>query len=149
MTAGTGDARFDQDGTDADHPAAEPAAPARATPDAAAGTAAAAQPASAAPAWLTGEAALPWPPPEGARPRADSAVTIPPPRRPGVRARPPVRPLIVPGAPPRPRIVEEPGILGLSRLTRGRFGSRLFTLFFVLVFTLIAVEMVVSILYPW
>jgi hypothetical protein len=48
-----------------------------------------------------------------------------------------------------PRIADDPAILGLSRLTRGRFGSRLFTLFFVLVFTLIAAQMVVSILYPW
>ncbi len=60
-----------------------------------------------------------------------------------------MRPVIIPGAPPRPRIVEEPGILGLSRRTRGRFGSRVFTLFFVLVFALIVVQMVVSILYPW
>lgn len=47
----------------------------------------------------------------------------------------------------RPRVVEEPGILGLSRLTRGQVGSRLFTLFFVAVFTLIAVQMVVEILH--
>ncbi|QJY45872.1 hypothetical protein [Pseudonocardia broussonetiae] len=46
----------------------------------------------------------------------------------------------------RPRIVEEPSILGLSRRTRSRIGSRLFTLFFVAVFTLIAVQMVVEIL---
>ena len=47
----------------------------------------------------------------------------------------------------RPRVVEEPGILGLSRLTRGRVGSRLFTLFFVAVFALIAVQTVWAILY--
>lgn len=47
----------------------------------------------------------------------------------------------------RPRVVEEPGILGLSRLTRGQVGSRLFTLFFVAVFTLIAVQMAVEILH--
>lgn len=46
----------------------------------------------------------------------------------------------------RPRIVEEPSILGLSRRTRSRIGSRLFTLFFVAVFTLIAVQMMVEIL---
>ena len=51
--------------------------------------------------------------------------------------------------PPRPRIVAEPSILGLSRLTRGRFGSRVFTLFFVFVFTLIVVQMIASILDPW
>lgn len=47
----------------------------------------------------------------------------------------------------RPRIVEDTGILGLSRLTRGRAGSRLFTLFFVAVFTLIALQMVLELLY--
>lgn len=46
----------------------------------------------------------------------------------------------------RPRIVDDPAILGLSRVSRGRVGSRLFTWFFVFVFTLIAVQMVVSIL---
>ena len=55
-----------------------------------------------------------------------------------------------PGPPPRPRIVDEPGILGLSRLTRGRFGSRLFNLFFVLVFVVILIQMVSAILdHPW
>ncbi|GAA0925316.1 hypothetical protein GCM10009559_10070 [Pseudonocardia zijingensis] len=63
------------------------------------------------------------------------------------RPRPPGWP---PGPPPRPRIVDEPGILGLSRLTRGRFGSRLFNLFFVLVFVVILVQMVSAILeHPW
>lgn len=47
----------------------------------------------------------------------------------------------------RPRIVEDTGILGLSRLTRGRVGSRLFTLFFVAVFTLIALQMVLELLH--
>jgi hypothetical protein len=51
-----------------------------------------------------------------------------------------------PGPPPRPRIVDEPGILGLSRLTRGRFGSRLFNLFFLLVFTVILIQMISAIL---
>jgi hypothetical protein len=55
-----------------------------------------------------------------------------------------------PGPPPRPRITEEPGILGLSRLTRGRFGSRLFNLFFLLVFLVILIQMVSAILdHPW
>lgn len=63
----------------------------------------------------------------------------------------PVRPVTdlaarrVPSA--RPRVVEDTGILGLSRLTRGRVGSRLFTLFFVAVFTLIALQMVLELLY--
>jgi hypothetical protein len=52
--------------------------------------------------------------------------------------------------PPRPRIVEEPGILGLSRLTRGRFGSRLFNAFFMLVFAVIIIQMISAILEnPW
>jgi hypothetical protein len=59
---------------------------------------------------------------------------------------PPDRAAPLPGPPPRPRIVDEPGILGLSRLARSRAGSRLFTWFFVLVFTLIVVEMVAAIL---
>lgn len=55
-----------------------------------------------------------------------------------------------PGPPPRPRIDVEPGILGLSRLTRGRFGSRLFNAFFVLVFALIIIQMISAILEnPW
>ena len=59
--------------------------------------------------------------------------------QPWVPRRPPVQP-------PRPRIVDEPGILGLSRLTRSRFGSRLFTWFFVLVFAVIVVQMISAIL---
>jgi hypothetical protein len=63
------------------------------------------------------------------------------------RPRMPQRP---PDPPPRPRIVDEPGILGLSRLTRGRFGSRLFNLFFLLVFVVILIQMVSAILdHPW
>jgi hypothetical protein len=54
------------------------------------------------------------------------------------------------GPPPRPRVVDEPGILGLSRLTRGRFGTRLFNWFFVVVFALILIQMVSAILEnPW
>jgi hypothetical protein len=53
-----------------------------------------------------------------------------------------------PGPPPRPPIVDDPGILGLSRIARSRIGSRLFTWFFVLVFTVIVVQMVVAILDP-
>jgi hypothetical protein len=59
-------------------------------------------------------------------------------------------PQLPPGPPPRPRIVPEPSILGLSRLARSRFGSRLFTLFFVFVYVLIVVQMVYAILdSPW
>ena len=135
MTAGTGDALFDQDGSAADdveapEPHLEPApVPAR--------------PSCVAPTWLSGESTLPWPPPEAGehatgRPAGPRAV-VPPPRN----------PVILPTLPPRPRIVAEPSILGLSRLTRGRFGSRVFTLFFVFVFTLIVVQMIASILDPW
>ena len=46
----------------------------------------------------------------------------------------------------RPRIADEPGILGLSRVSRSRFGARLFTWFFVFVFTLIVVQMIVALL---
>ena len=55
------------------------------------------------------------------------------------------RPPVPPGPPPRPRIVDEPGILGLSRIARSRFGSRLFTWFFVLVYTVIVVQMIYAI----
>lgn len=94
---------------------------------------------------------------------ADAAV--PQPRVPATEASPvarkpgPPRPHAVPQPqalqrppvpPPRPRIVDEPGILGLSRLSRSRFGSRLFNLFFVLVFTVIVVQMIYAILdHPW
>ncbi len=75
-------------------------------------------------------------------------------RRPAQAIPSPRRPLSGPGparrdaVPARPRIVDEPGILGLSRLSRGRFGSRVFTWFFVLVFALILAQMIMSILYP-
>lgn len=59
-------------------------------------------------------------------------------------------PQLPPGPTPRPRIVPEPSILGLSRLARSRFGSRLFTLFFVFVYALIVVQTVYAILdRPW
>jgi len=103
-----------------------------------------------------GDAAVPAPrdvplgdrPADGGAVRPESPGTaVPRPRRPhapGGRPAPPSDP------PPRPRIVDDPGILGISRLTRGRVGSRLFTLFFVLVFTVIVVQMVAAILdNPW
>lgn len=67
--------------------------------------------------------------------RAEPTITPPGPR---AGARPPAR----------PRIEPEPAILGLSRHTRSRLGSRLFNLFFVFVFVLIAVQMVVVLLTP-
>ncbi len=48
----------------------------------------------------------------------------------------------------RPPIGADPAILGLSRITRGRVGSRLFTLFFVLVFVVIFVQMLFALLMP-
>ncbi len=48
----------------------------------------------------------------------------------------------------RPPIGEEPVILGLSRHSHSRLGSRLFTLFFVFVFGLITVQMFVALLMP-
>jgi hypothetical protein len=55
-----------------------------------------------------------------------------------------------PAPPPRPdarpRIVEDPVILGLTRVSRSKLGSRLFTLFFVFVYAVILVQLVVSLL---
>lgn len=53
-----------------------------------------------------------------------------------------------PRPPARPRIEDEPSILGLSRHSRSRLGSRVFTMFFVLVFAAIVVQLVVSLLHP-
>jgi hypothetical protein len=98
-----------------------------------------------------GDAAVPGPStaaadhgsPDDDVPRSPQAPAVPQQRRPAAR-------LDRYDLPPRPRVVEEPGILGLSRLTRGRVGSRLFTLFFVLVYLVIVVQMVAAILdNPW
>jgi len=68
---------------------------------------------------------------------------------PATSARPAfTRPVQPPRVEARPRVVEDPGILGLSRRARSRFGSRLFTLFFVLVFAVILIQLVVSLLSP-
>jgi hypothetical protein len=45
---------------------------------------------------------------------------------------------------PRPRIVQDPVILGLTRHSRSKLGSRLFTLFFVFVYLLIFVQLIWS-----
>lgn len=50
--------------------------------------------------------------------------------------------------PPRPRVADDEGLLGLSRRSRGRLGSRLFTWFFVFVYGLILVQLIVSLLRP-
>jgi len=56
----------------------------------------------------------------------------------------------VPHLPPRPearpRIVQDPVILGLSRVSRSRLGSRLFTWFFVFVYLVIVIQLIWSIL---
>jgi hypothetical protein len=51
-------------------------------------------------------------------------------------------------APARPPVSNEPAILGLSRLSRSRVGSRLFRWFFVFVFAVIFLQLVVSLLNP-
>jgi hypothetical protein len=76
---------------------------------------------------------------------ADRGVPGPCPVAPGPveRARPARGPL-----PARPPIGDDLSLFGLSRRSRGRLGSRLFTLFFTMVFGLILVQMIFSILYP-
>ena len=55
-----------------------------------------------------------------------------------------------PPSPPRPdarpRIVQDPVILGLTRHSRSKLGSRLFALFFVFVYALILVQLIWSLL---
>ena len=48
--------------------------------------------------------------------------------------------------PPRPPVELEDGILGFSRMTRSRFGERLFTLFFVVVYAVMTLNLVISLL---
>lgn len=132
MTVGAGDALFGRDGT----------GPGELGPD----TAAVREPVRsvARPPHL-GAPAIGRPQPVAARRRT------PAPARPravaGARPGTP-RPVVAPRPEARPRIVEEPGILGLSRRARGRVGSRLFNLFFVFVFGLILIQMVVALLLP-
>ena len=57
----------------------------------------------------------------------------------------PARPL-PPRPDARPRIVQDPVILGLTRVSRSRLGSRLFTWFFVFVYLVILIQLVWSIL---
>lgn len=95
-----------------------------------------------------GEAAVPGPRDAPVDDRPDDGADGPPSPGPAVAHQ--RRPPPPPGPPPRPPVDDDPGILGISRLTRGRVGSRLFTLFFVLVFTVIVVQMVAAILdNPW
>jgi hypothetical protein len=94
-------------------------------------------------------------PRSGESPTATSSLD--PPLDPGgVAARPHGARSVEPAADPllaeleraRPPIGEEPVILGLSRHSHSRLGSRLFTLFFVFVFGLITVQMFVALLMP-
>ena len=49
---------------------------------------------------------------------------------------------------PRPTVVDDLAATGITRLSRGRWGSRLFTLFFVFVFAVILLQLIDSLLYP-
>lgn len=69
------------------------------------------------------------PPPLDPSPRPDHVTAPPPPRLDA-----------------RPRIVEDPVILGLTRVSRSRLGSRLFMLFFVFVYVVILAQLIVSLL---
>ncbi len=100
-------------------------------------------------AWLA-TVAPPWQRVPSTPPRGTVSLVA----RDGRRVERPSRP-VAPSAPgvhrppllrARPPVVEEPEILGLSRLMRGRVGSRLFTLFFTAVFALIVVQMLVELL---
>ena len=64
-------------------------------------------------------------------------------RRP-VGPRPPSRFTV----PARPPIVDESALFGLSRRSRGRVGSLVFTLFFVFVYAVIALQLIVALLGP-
>jgi hypothetical protein len=69
----------------------------------------------------------------------------PPPR--GAAAHPEPAVVELPPQPEtRPRIVEDPAILGLTRVSRSRLGSRLFTWFFVFVYAVILIQLIVSLL---
>jgi hypothetical protein len=101
---------------------------------------AAALPADAAPNLVMQAARSSWAadpptPPSGAQPtpsarRTASGLPRPLPPRPDAR----------------PRIVQDPVILGLTRVSRSRLGSRLFTWFFVFVYLVILIQLVWSIL---
>ena len=96
-----------------------------------------------------GGAAPPWlraPSPARARLEAVPDAPVPDPPVPDPSADPDPDPAAVVHRPPvlraRPPVVEGPHILGLARRTRGRWGSRLFTLSFVAVYALIFGHMV-------
>jgi hypothetical protein len=77
----------------------------------------------------------------GTNGHAGPAPPLDPPPRPE-----PVSPELPPRPEARPRIVEDPVILGLTRVSRSRLGSRLFVWFFVFVYAVILIQLVVSLL---
>jgi hypothetical protein len=114
------------------------APPAGALP--AGGPTAAALPADAAPNFALHAARSSWaadPP----TPPSGAATT------PSARRAAPGPPHALPPRPDaRPRIVQDPVILGLTRVSRSRLGSRLFTWFFVFVYLVIVIQLIWSIL---
>lgn len=76
-------------------------------------------------------------------PQPESGVTpvVPPRTAPESLVPAPAAPL-----PARPRIEDDSGLLGITRRSNSHVGSRLFTLFFVFVFVVIAVQLVVALL---
>jgi hypothetical protein len=75
------------------------------------------------------------------RPRPRPAAPAPGPATP---VRPPNRFSVA----PRPTVVDDLAITGITRRSRGRWGSRLFTLFFVFVFAVILLQLIDSLLHP-
>ncbi|MCO1655333.1 hypothetical protein [Pseudonocardia humida] len=90
-------------------------------------------------------------------PRAVIA-SAPEPRRPVPSPTPPATPQPIPppavrpptrfSVPPRPTVVDDLSITGLTRRSRGRWGSRLFAVFFVVVYLVILLELIYSLLHP-
>lgn len=82
-------------------------------------------------------------------PTGSPAIPAPPAPSPAPSAAPeaPVPHLRLPPRPDaRPRIVQDPVILGLTRHSRSRLGTRLFTWFFVFVYLVILVQLIWSLL---
>jgi hypothetical protein len=87
------------------------------------------------------------PSPAPRRPQAAAAVPAPPraPASPGTpAARPPNRFSVA----PRPTVVDDLSITGITRRSRGKWGSLAFRWFFVLVFVVIVLQLIDSLLYP-
>jgi hypothetical protein len=80
---------------------------------------------------------------DGAEPRPRPVPRPPAPRKP-----PPPELWEGPAGVHRPPVEHEPDILGLSRHARSRLGNRAFTLFFVLVYGVILVQLIVSLVNP-